>query len=371
MRRDELKNAFGEPPSEFDKSLNRALANIPDEQPVHRRYRLAPLIAAIVCVLALGGAALAVANNWDIFDLMHMSQSITDTPDDVRALSQSPDMTIEGKWATYTLSEAVFDGRSLSVTITAQPHDADNVLLMSDYCNEPDDPMPEYGGDNEPSGETFAQKAAREGKTLVMIGMSISGAGVSDQGGSEYYNADGSLTLYAHCILDSEVSGEQRFSCRVRECEVGSDDIMRFEGEFTIAPNTLLTHAEAHGEYMTELARITDVYVSRSALATYVNADGRLYADLSDEQLEQWENSTVDFSTSESYSTIMEGSMRMLDENDEYPGSIDGERCFRMELVMEASENMPKQLYVKLYNLDTNEYGETVVIPLTPAESGE
>ena len=59
MRRDELKNAFGEPPIEFDASLNRALANIPDEHPAHRRYKIAPLIAAIVCALALGGAALA------------------------------------------------------------------------------------------------------------------------------------------------------------------------------------------------------------------------------------------------------------------------------------------------------------------------
>ena len=63
--------------------------------------------------------------------------------------------------------------------------------------------------------------------------------------------------------------------------------------------------------------------------------------------------------------------MRMLDENGEYPGSIDGERCFRTEFVLEASEDMPEQLYVKLYNLDTNEYGETAAIPLTPTESEE
>lgn len=371
MRRDELKNAFGEPLIEFDASLNRALANIPDERHAHRRYKIAPLIAAIVCALALGGAALAVANNWDIFDMMGRSRSASDDSDTLRALSQSPDMVVEGKWVTYTLSEAVFDGRSLNVTINARPHDPAKVLLMSDYCTDVDDLAPEYGGDNEPSGETFAQKAAREGSTLVMTGMSISGAGASDQGGSEYYNADGSLTLYAHCLLDGDASGQQRFTCHIREREVNGDDIERFEGAFEIAPNTPLAYAEAHGEYLTELARITDVRVSKSALATYVSASGRLYANLSDEQLEQWKNSTVDFSTSESYSTIIEGNMRMLDENGEDPGSIDGERCFRMEFVMEASEAMPKQLYVKLYNLDTNEYGKTVVIPLTPIESEE
>ena len=215
MRRDELKNAFGEPPVEFDASLNRALANIPDERPAHRRYKIAPLIAAIVCALALGGAALAVANNWDIFDMMGRSRSASDDSDTLRALSQSPDMVVEGKWATYTLSEAVFDGRSLNVTINARPHDPAKVLLMSDYCTDVDDLAPEYGGDNEPSGETFAQKAAREGSTLVMTGMSISGAGAGDQGGSEYYNADGSLTLYAHCLLDGDASGQQRFTCQV------------------------------------------------------------------------------------------------------------------------------------------------------------
>ena len=186
-----------------------------------------------------------------------------------------------------------------------------------------------------------------------------------------FYNSDGSLTLYAHCLLDGNALGQQRFTCHIREREVNGDDIERFEGAFEIAPNTPLTYAETHGEYLTELARITDVYVSKSALATYVSASGRLYANLSDEQLEQWENSTVDFSTSESYSTIIEGNMRMLDENGEAPGSIDGERCFRMEFVMEASEARPEQLYVKLYNLDTNEYGKTVVIPLTPVESEE
>ncbi len=142
MRRDELKNAFGEPPIEFDASLNRALANIPDERPAHRRYKIAPLIAAIVCALALGGAALAVANNWDIFDMMGRSRSASDDSDTLRALSQSPDMMVEGKWATYTLSEAVFDGRSLNVTINARPHDPAKVLLMSDYCTDVDDWRP-------------------------------------------------------------------------------------------------------------------------------------------------------------------------------------------------------------------------------------
>ena len=97
MRIDELKNAFGEPPIEFDASLNRALANIPDERPAHRRYKIAPLIAAIVCALALGGAALAVANNWDIFDMMGRSRRVSDDSDTLRALSQSPDMMVEGK----------------------------------------------------------------------------------------------------------------------------------------------------------------------------------------------------------------------------------------------------------------------------------
>ena len=142
MRRDELKNAFGEPPIEFDASLNRALANIPDERPAHRRYKIAPLIAAIVCALALGGAALAVANNWDIFDMMGRSRSASDDSDTLRALSQSPDMMVEGKWATYTLSEAVFDGRSLNVTINTRPHDPAKVLLMSDYCTDVDDLAP-------------------------------------------------------------------------------------------------------------------------------------------------------------------------------------------------------------------------------------
>ena len=97
MRIDELKNAFGEPPIEFDASLNRALANIPDERPAHRRYKIAPLIAAIVCALALGGAALAVANNWDIFDMMGRSRSASDDSDTLRALSQSPDMMVAGQ----------------------------------------------------------------------------------------------------------------------------------------------------------------------------------------------------------------------------------------------------------------------------------
>ena len=219
MRRDELKNAFGEPPVEFDASLNRALANIPDERPAHRRItNCAAGVAAIVCALALGGAALAVANNWDIFDMMGRSRRVPGDPDTLRALSQSPDMMVEGKWATYTLSEAVFDGRSLERDDESAParpgQSAAHERLLHEMSS---DLAPEYGGDNEPSGETFAQKAAREGSTLVMTGMSISGAGAGDQGGSEYYNADGSLTLYAHCLLDGDASGQQRFTCHIRE----------------------------------------------------------------------------------------------------------------------------------------------------------
>ena len=45
--------------------------------------------------------------------------------------------------------------------------------------------------------------------------------------------------------------------------------------------------------------------------------------------------------------------------------------CTQMQSRSHTSEAMPKQLYVKLYNLDTNEYGKTVAIPLTPTESEE
>lgn len=371
MRRSDIENAFGTQPRSFDERLERTLAGLPDEKPMRARRRLAPLIAAIVCVLALGGVTLAASYDWDIVDMINNRSLDTATSDDLRALSQSLDMTVTGKWAEYTFSEAVFDGRSLNVTITVRPLDASGVILMSDYCNEPDDVMPEYGGDNELSGETFTQRAAREGKMLILTGMRITGSGVSDNDASEYYNSDGSLTLYANCLLADDVNDSQRFTCLISERVVDSGDINRVEGEFTISPNTQLYHAEAHGKYSLDYASITDVYVSGSTLGTYVTLYGRLDEELTSEQLADWERSFLNVSVCEGVDTIINGGMVMVDENGEYSSTDKGARSFKYDFQMQAEQTLPAQLYAALYDFDTGEYGKTLVIPLEPAESEE
>ena len=105
-------------------------------------------------------------------------------------------------------------------------------------------------------------------------------------------------------------------------------------------------------------ARLARAYLARISDVTELNIYDQPFVPLDRERLAHRESLIADGKCSAA-----------LDENGEAPGSIDGERCFRMEFVMEASEAMPEQLYVKLYNLDTNEYGKTVVIPLTPTES--
>lgn len=123
IRREDFVKALGTPDSDFDAAVDIALRHVreSEERPVMKRKMTVTILAALISVLLLTGAALAVGLN--LFDYFGKS--------DRRLRAIEPDTNVETQGAvkiesdalgvsTVEINNAYYDGQSLIVTYTQE-----------------------------------------------------------------------------------------------------------------------------------------------------------------------------------------------------------------------------------------------------------
>lgn len=249
-----------------------------------RRGRARQLLAMAACMVMLCGAALAVGYRAGVFDFLDKVMPLAAAPglsqDERQHLLQSPALSIRGEYTICTLEEALFDGRSMTVSFRISPLDGEHMLLMSGYLYDVNDNIPEdWLGSDEHTGETFAERAAREGKQVVIVGASMLPMGgyndVAELGYMENYNADGSITIFANMRLKRAVEDAIGMDCTLTETQQGADSSIKRKSSFTIAPNMDLERVKL-GECDIESAHIDGIELMRSQLGMYASATGTL-----------------------------------------------------------------------------------------------
>lgn len=102
-----------------------------EERRPHMKRKISTALAmALVCVLA-GAAALAAANYAGVFDFLGRYQSAY-IPEDAQAYVQRDVSLAEDERFTSSVREAVYDGRTLRLTVDVKPKDEQALLIGTD-----------------------------------------------------------------------------------------------------------------------------------------------------------------------------------------------------------------------------------------------
>jgi hypothetical protein len=174
---DDLKNAFGRADSGFKNKVYLTLAGLPASKENRAMKRIsfkAVIAAAAVCVM-FGSAALALTNTWGIMDFISGRTSAQVLPEaeqlvqtDVDQQVVKTDVNQQGEQeglVTFTVREAVYDGKGIFVVVDAKPISGDYLLLGTDMM--PSDQMLNMGPLWENTAGTIADYAQEHGKTML------------------------------------------------------------------------------------------------------------------------------------------------------------------------------------------------------------
>lgn len=377
MRKEDWQEAFGRVPREFDLMVDRTLYEMEDKPVKLRSVWKKGMALALAGALAVGGAALAASDTWNVFDFINnVNMQVTDpglSKEDMEELVQSPEFELEGKLARCRLEEVAFDGRSMNATFRITALDPEHTLLMSGYGFDPSDYVP-TGNDDVPEAdrETFEQKAAREGKRLVSVAAYIDSKGFEDVTSyNEHFNDDGSITMYARCLFTEDAAGQEAKSIvgKLTESDGRGGQVDTYAGDFEVKANTEMKTASASGEWQLDFLRVTGVKLSRSSLGMYASLEGVLADELTDEQAAFWENTVIALSTSAGSAAdeMVNGAIAMYNAQGEqvFTKATGGERI-TANLQLGAGEGLPEKVWLCLHNYDDVTYGEKVEVPLEP-----
>ena len=369
MRREDLQAAFGKPPRSFDERVERTLRGL-DEPLTPRVNWRCVLIAAALCVAVLGGAALA-ARSFGIFDVVNAFETeLTEpglTEDEMQALVQTPSLALSTESVAFTLDEALFDGRNMYATVTARALDPQGTLLMSDYCTDVNDPVP-GSPEGEGAAETFAQRARREGRRIVKVGVSFVGEnGDAISGYFEHYNDDGSVTLCASVMLSESVRGALDIECRAWEADESGLGREVRSAALNISANIPIETARAQGEYALREATITGITVSRSRVCAYIDIEGRFGSEVQPD----WDSLVIRVLGANGDNDIVQGGgFWFCDAAGGHSDAPVPSGSFAMKAQLPAGEAMPSKLRLQLYDYEKCEALAEVTVPLA-GDKGE
>ncbi|MGN0743444.1 MAG: hypothetical protein ACI4L8_12370, partial [Candidatus Fimadaptatus sp.] len=351
----------------FDERVERTLRGL-DEPLTPRMNWRCVLIAAALCAAVLGGAALA-ARGFGIFDVVNAFETeLTEpglTEDEMQALVQTPSLALNTANVAFTLDEALFDGRNMYATVTARARDPQGTLLMSDYCTDVNDPAP---GSPEGAAETFAQRARREGRRIVKVGVSF--AGENDDaisGYFEHYNDDGSVTLCANVMLSESVRGALDIECRAWETDESGLGREVMSASLNISANIPIETARAQGEYALREATVTGITVSRSRVGAYVDIEGRFGGEVQ----HGWDSLTIRVLGADGGNDIVQGGgFWFCDAEGGHCDAPVPDGSFALKAQLPAGEALPTELRLELYDYEKCEALAGVTVPLA-GDKGE
>ncbi len=283
------------------------------------------------------------------------------TQEEQQALIVHPGSMVETQYATYTVTDAAFDGRLLHVLVHVIPKQ--DVLLISGYGY--DDAMPIWYEDGEANGETFAQRAERENKKLVVSRM-LSGHTIDEMGleGDSYVEAfylDGTMQLYGRIAM-KEYTPVFDGKLKIEEALYG-EEFIDTELDLFIEPTACFEKGVWQGELHAGPLTLTRVELNRSE----IGASLWVYADVKKtltskeaEQVSALEALTPDVKS------FAGGYYIMNEQGDMYYGNPVGGEIVLFVSYVGAGDALPEQLTLALCNYLSNEVFGEFTVPIQP-----
>lgn len=227
MNERHLEEAFAPVPQVVLDHMDEALKEVHRMNQTYRKPVMA-VVLALAAVLALAGTALAAGIRWGALDFFAAVEYAGDAlPEARNALRTSiPQEGGETDWATFTLREALSDGRYAWLVFDVEPTDKDTLLVAGGLS--PNLPASSYAPEL-PEDQSLAQWVeASDDYTRIMavtIDQEKSVYTADIQTFSWHGGANGVLSVMLRIADMPEKSVEQRFICTVMPWWTSADEL--------------------------------------------------------------------------------------------------------------------------------------------------
>lgn len=272
---EDFRREFPQREEGFRQAVDSALAGLTEE----RRWHIHKLgMAAVLTVLALmlSGAALAATiERWGVQEFISRSKRANLSAEAAGILAADfEDVVIEAEWATLTVTEAVYDGMAIYMTVEAVPKKAEDMVIPAPVSHGG---MADYYGKGYPSDigiEAYAVQLGYEHVLALICECDEATTHIYDS----VRNEDGSFTIMLWGVVREQYRNQPRLEVDlcIRTQRDGAEYKrtahrlgLRIAGEVEMAWS-------AKGETgVLENAGIiiTGVKVYRTPMSTYVFAD--------------------------------------------------------------------------------------------------
>ena len=165
---DDLQNAFGQADNGFKNRVYLTLAGLQKsrEKIIMKKLSFRVALAIVVACIMVTGTALALSNTWGILDFLSGRTNAAVLPE-AEQLVQT-DVAQQGEQAelvTFTVREAVYDGKGIFIVVDAKPSSSEYMLLGADTY--PTDNISDMGPLWSNTTGTIADYASENGKTML------------------------------------------------------------------------------------------------------------------------------------------------------------------------------------------------------------
>lgn len=166
-RADDFKRAIGPADPAFESRIHRTLAELSHKEEERPVKRFSVSLGLVLAIVLLAAVALAAANQWGVMDFLDNRFGVEVLPEATGLIQQDvPQEGGKADLATFTLREAVLDGRDIFMVVAIAPADGETLLLGVDAM--PGDPTGFMGQRFADMNMTIADYAAQQGKTKLV-----------------------------------------------------------------------------------------------------------------------------------------------------------------------------------------------------------
>lgn len=135
----DLKNVFGEADDGFKYNVFQTLEKLKKEEEIKSMRKISSkfsiaVIAMVICMLVTTTVVLAMTNTWSILDFLENRRSdVTVLPEATQIIQDDVNQTGGmSELATFSLRQAIFDGKNVYLTVEVKPNNSKNLLLGLD-----------------------------------------------------------------------------------------------------------------------------------------------------------------------------------------------------------------------------------------------
>lgn len=133
-RKDDFIRAIGPADDDFARNIHQTLTDLQRKEEEKPVKKFSVSFALVMAVLLIAAVAVAAAAQWGVFDFLSGRQNQGPVLPEAAELLQRdiPQTGGETEQATFTLREAVLDGKALYMVVAITPRDAKTMLLGVD-----------------------------------------------------------------------------------------------------------------------------------------------------------------------------------------------------------------------------------------------